>query len=1032
MAIRWTAGPGPGGSGTALLDAVVDRNGNRISFEYGSCGTPPSIVHEGGYHLKVTADNGRITALCLAKPLPTEAIRRWSSFGYTDGNLTSVTNSSGLPLRFDYDERGRIKSWTDTNDHRFSYEYDEEDRCLAQSGEDGGMQFTFDYNGIDERTGHRVTTVTDPERGTRRNVINERLQVVAEIDALGNTVFMERDRCHRLLSRTDAAGSTTHYQYGEASDQLTSVIRPDGMRISAVNNEFGLPVEIINTDGGIWRQEYDERGNRTRVTDPAGHVTRYAYDSHGFLTSYVNALGATTRVRCNSAGLPVEIQDPLGAVTTYERDAFGRPIVITDSLGAETRLQWTIEGKLSRRTGPDGAAESWTFDGEGNCTSFVDANGGITAYQFGDFDRLVARTGPNGVHHEFSYDQALRLTKVTNPQQMTWSYEYDSAGRIVSETDFDGRRLRYGHDAVGRLISRTNPAGMTVTFERDSLGQIVSKSADGQRTTYDYDAAGNLIHAIGPDAELLVQRDKLGRVKTELLNGRVLTYTYDAIGNRTRRVTPSGAASSFTYDDAGNRATLMASGHTLEFTRDAVGREIHRRVDGAVDLEYTWDPAGRLTAQTVRSPSATRVQQRTYTYRPDGHLLAVDDHLNGSQEYDLDPVGRVTTVLANDWDESYAYDESGNQTRAHWPAEKARADTRGERTYGGTQLLSAGAVRYEHDAAGRVILRQKNRLSRKPDTWRYTWDSEDHLTSVTTPDGCVWRYLYDPLGRRIAKQRLDGDRATVVEQVDFTWDGPTLIEQTTTSSDLPDPVTLTWNHDGLRPLTQTERITDTETQGEIDSRFFAIVTDLIGTPTELVDECGEIAWHGRATLWGTTTWNINATAYTPLRFPGQYYDPETELHYNLHRHYDPTTARYATQDPLGLAPTPNPSAYVHNPKTWTDPYGLTPCKWDMSAVDEKYDKHVEGIGKRPGEAPDMPEYAQTVDGVDGFDRYMKDAEDLMNGPPGENVREVVRASDGAVLRLDPEGRLAIQRDGKIVNFFRPDNPREYMENESVR
>ena len=140
----------------------------------------------------------------------------------------------------------------------------------------------------------------------------------------------------------------------------------------------------------------------------------------------------------------------------------------------------------------------------------------------------------------------------------------------------------------------------------------------------------------------------------------------------------------------------------------------------------------------------------------------------------------------------------------------------------------------------------------------------------------------------------------------------------------------------------------------------------------------------------------------------------------------------ATQDPLGLAPTPNPSAYVHNPKTWTDPYGLTPCKWDMSAVDEKYDKHVEGIGKRPGEAPDMPEYAQTVDGVDGFDRYMKDAEDLMNGPPGENVREVVRASDGAVLRLDPEGRLAIQRDGKIVNFFRPDNPREYMENESVR
>ncbi|MDX2290690.1 RHS repeat-associated core domain-containing protein, partial [Streptomyces roseofulvus] len=65
-----------------------------------------------------------------------------------------------------------------------------------------------------------------------------------------------------------------------------------------------------------------------------------------------------------------------------------------------------------------------------------------------------------------------------------------------------------------------------------------------------------------------------------------------------------------------------------------------------------------------------------------------------------------------------------------------------------------------------------------------------------------------------------------------------------------------------------------------------MVTDLIGTPTELVDESGELAWHTRATLWGTTTWNKSATAYTPLRFPGQYYDPESGLHYNYFRYYD--------------------------------------------------------------------------------------------------------------------------------------------------
>lgn len=78
--------------------------------------------------------------------------------------------------------------------------------------------------------------------------------------------------------------------------------------------------------------------------------------------------------------------------------------------------------------------------------------------------------------------------------------------------------------------------------------------------------------------------------------------------------------------------------------------------------------------------------------------------------------------------------------------------------------------------------------------------------SVTTPDGTRWRYTYDPLGRRTAKLRLSPDGESVLERVDFTWDGTTLCEQTTTSPGLPHPVTLTWDHHGLRPLSQTERI----------------------------------------------------------------------------------------------------------------------------------------------------------------------------------------------------------------------------------
>jgi YD repeat-containing protein len=150
---------------------------------------------------------------------------------------------------------------------------------------------------------------------------------------------------------------------------------------------------------------------------------------------------------------------------------------------------------------------------------------------------------------------------------------------------------------------------------------------------------------------------------------------------------------------------------------------------------------------------------------------------------------------------------------------------------------------------------------------------------VTTPDGTRWRYRYDPLGRRTAKQRLAADGESVVEEVRFTWDDLTLCEQTSHHPDVPNTVALTWYHRADVPLAQTERILAADDrQEEIDRRFFAIATDLVGTPTELIDQSGDIAWRTRSTLWGTTAWGRDSSTYTPLRFPGQYYDPETGLH----------------------------------------------------------------------------------------------------------------------------------------------------------
>ncbi|MFF5635437.1 putative T7SS-secreted protein [Streptomyces sp. NPDC012825] len=989
------------GDGLALLVQIDDRNGNRIAFEYDEAGAPTAVVHHGGYHLKLTTDAGRVTALHLAGAAPDGSDQEILRYGYTEGHLTEVVNSSGRPLLFGCDEHGRITSWTDTNGSRFGYVYDDRDRCTYQSGTNGHLETTFTWDDVDPETGFRVTTLTDGLGHTERHLIDERAQVVAEIDPLGAATRFTYDRRGRLLSRTDPLGHVSRTAYDERG-RPTSVERPDGRRARAEYDEDGLPVRIVGADGNAVRQTFDERGNRTSVTAPSGARTEFAYDGSGRLASVTDPFGATTRLVLDARGLPVEVTDPLGATTWYERDTFGRTVRITDPLGAVTCLEWTVEGLPSRRVAPDGTVESWTYDGEGNCLSHTDARGGTTRFTYTDFDLLTSRTDPDGVRYAFTHDTDLRLTRVTNPQGLTWDYAYDPAGRTLSETDFDGRSLRYAYDAAGRLVARTNGLGQTVRFERDALGRIVRKDAEGAVSTYEYDVFDELAVATNPDARLERLRDRHGRLLSETVNGRTLSYAYDEAGRRVGRTTPGGSVSTWTYDAAGRRTSLTASGRELTFSFDASGREVERSVADFVSLTSSYDVMSRLTAQEVTSArDGGRLQHRAYAYRPDGNLTAVTDGFSGTRRFDLDGAGRVTAVRADRWTERYAYDEAGNQTEAEWPSAHPSHAATGPRAYEGTRITRAGAVRYEHDDQGRIVLRRKTRLSRKPDTWRYTWDAEDRLRSVTTPDGTVWSYAYDPLGRRVSKH-------SALETVHFTWDDTTLCEQTTEN------VVLTWDHAGLRPLSQTERRTDTN-----DERFFAIVTDLIGTPTELVDESGELAWRTRSTLWGTTTWTRDATTYTPLRFPGQYFDPESGLHYNYFRYYDPESARYLSQDPLGLAPAPNPATYVHNPHTWSDPLGLAPCPkagWERKAdfssqkvMSKKFHAHADTFLDNPGNLNKA-----------NLQRFEESMREHMTAEETKIYRFNYRNQGQAVGFIDPSTQkmVMLRSDGKFWSAWR--------------
>jgi RHS repeat-associated protein len=88
-------------------------------------------------------------------------------------------------------------------------------------------------------------------------------------------------------------------------------------------------------------------------------------------------------------------------------------------------------------------------------------------------------------------------------------------------------------------------------------------------------------------------------------------------------------------------------------------------------------------------------------------------------------------------------------------------------------------------------------------------------------------------------------------------------------------------------------------------------------------------WRWDSDAFGVGAANLDPDADTNevnvrLRFPGQYLDDETGLHYNYFRDYDPVTGRYVESDPIGLGGGINTYVYVAgNPLRWTDPRGLS-------------------------------------------------------------------------------------------------------------
>jgi RHS repeat-associated protein len=472
----------------------------------------------------------------------------------------------------------------------------------------------------------------------------------------------------------------------------------------------------------------------------------------------------------------------------------------------------------------------------------------------------------------------------------------------------------------------------------DLAGRMIARETSEERETFAYDLLGNLVEARSTTAHVRVERDALGRIVKEvqvaLGEEHVVEVRYDAIGERVERRTSLGHGEVMVRDAIGARTrTVLGGALAIEHAVDVLGREVKRRLPGGGAIDSSYDLLGRLEQRRAAAPAAERraplgkpawvgglakstTARRIYRYDAAGELVARYDRNDRRTELRYDPVGQLLAMIPEGArGEVFRYDATGNVY------EGGDAPTRVYET--GNRLLRKGDTTYRWDAEGRLVEKRAIEAGGAEKVWRYAWSDAGLLAAVAMPSGDHVELVYDPFARRVAKRVFAWDAEThtrtLSREVRYVWDADVLVHEIARSSGEGagrDPVvevrTYWFEDDEFSPAAHREP----------DGRWVHYVNDPIGTPEQLVDEAGDVVCELERRAWGLTA-PSEANASTPLRFPGQYEDPETGLCYNRYRYYDPEVERFISPDPLEIRGGLNVWSYTPNSFTCTDVLGLT-------------------------------------------------------------------------------------------------------------
>ncbi|WP_442777653.1 RHS repeat-associated core domain-containing protein [Acinetobacter baumannii] len=878
--------------------------------------------------------------------------------------------------RYDYDTQGNLIKAIDQNGHTRTYEYNYFHQLTRYTDRTGRGQ-NIRYESTDAKAKAIEEWADDGSFHTKLKW-HPRLRQVAVYDAYdvptyyyfdlngftyrtrladGRESWYSRDGKKRITRQIDFEGRETQQEYND-QDQLVKIVQPNGGVIRFAYDEQDNLVEIKDPEGSIWKREYDENGNLNKEINPLGHITQYKYNNDNQLVEVIDAKGGVKKIQYNELGQMISYTDCSGKSSTWEYDEDG---VLTAEQTANNKVvqyfystKGRDKGQLQSIIYPDGLKEYFEHDEEGRLLKHTDTKGLVTEYKYNQVGLLEQRIDANRHSVAYQWDKQGRIQKLINQNQAEYLFGYNPYGYLIREQAFDGEEKHYSYNENGRIFQIRQPNILT-QFDYYADGQIASKSFThlhtGQKQTeqFDYNLNSQLSRASNEVSQIDFYRNALGQLVREHQHYKipelkpltaVLHYEYDELGNLIKTIRPDGhTLNHLVYGSGHIYAIGLNNQEVVSFQRDDLHRETTRLLANGLIQTKQYNDVGLLSSQLIQPEQETQdylqyQAHRHYQYDQNYLLSQVEDSRLGRLNYQYDPIGRLIAAQSLHKTESFNFDPAGNLIDSDSVLSPAQIKNNLIKSYKGKH--------YQYDAQGNVteIIQAGKNL-------KLTWDNQNRLIRSDN-NGLVTEYGYDVFGRRLYKK-------TTNELTLFGWDGDLMIWESVKSAQMSYTKHYIYEPDSFVPLLQAGykdfiQLIETPDYQEYQTKPYSIYKDpvwnrnlgkertaleqftfyhcdQVGTPQTMTNIRGECVWEILQDTWGAVSQikalnQDNPFEQNNLRFQGQYYDQETELHYNRYRYYEPHSARYVSKDPIGLEGGMNTSSYVSDPNQWIDPKGL--------------------------------------------------------------------------------------------------------------